>query len=171
MYYQDKLHHSLNYLPVTAVFSIIVLSSIYLFYSTSKSELAPVEDQGVIIAQLTTAPNATLAQTELYSNAVLEIYKSFKETERIFQLNGINGLNSAIVGMGLTSWDKRNRTSNELQPLVQEKFNSITGAIVAAFQLPPLPGARGLPIQFVITTTDSFDRLNEVNQDFFSKST
>lgn len=160
--YQRILHDTLNFLPVTAVFAIIILVAIYFLYATSKAELAPQEDQGVIIAQLTAAPNATLAQTQLYSNAVNRFYASFPETDRIFQLDGISGLNTSIIGMGLKPWDERKRTSNQLQPLVQQGLNNITGAIIAAFQLPPLPGARGLPIQFVVGTTESFDQLNEV---------
>ncbi len=168
--YQNSLHESLNSLNVTGVFTVIVLISIYFLYSTSKSELAPQEDQGVIISQLTAAPNATLAQTQLYANAVSKIYNSYPETERIFQLDGVSGLNSSIIGMGLTPWDKRKRTSNELQPLLQQQLNKITGGIIAAFQLPPLPGARGVPIQFVIGTTDDFERLNDVNQTFIDQA-
>ena len=40
----------------------------------------------------------------------------------------------------------------------------------AAFQLPPLPGSQGLPVQFVITTTESFDRLNKVAQQFLQEA-
>jgi multidrug efflux pump len=167
--YQRLLHESLDTKSVTAVFALIILTSIYFLYATSKSELAPMEDQGIIISQLTASPNASLAQTELYSDAVYNIYKSFPETERVFQLDGINGLNTSIIGMGLTPWDKRTRTSNQLQPLVQDQLKKMAGAIIAAFQLPPLPGARGLPIQFVIKTTDPFERLNEVNHDFLAK--
>lgn len=167
--YHHVLHDSLNYLLVTGVFSVIILLSIYFLFISSKSELAPQEDQGVIISQLTAAPNATLAQTQLYSNQVYKLYTTFPETERVFQIDGASGLNSSIIGMGLKPWDERSRTSNEIQPLVQNELNKISGALIAAFQLPPLPGARGLPIQFVITTTEAFDRLNEVNQAFLQK--
>ncbi len=162
--YQKLLQDSLDTLPVTLVFAIIILLSIGFLYLTASSELAPIEDQGVIISQLTASPNATLGQTQLYANQVNKLYMGFPETERVFQLDGINGLNSSIIGMGLKPWDQRDRNSNVLQPLVQKGLDKITGAIIAAFQLPPLPGSRGLPIQFVINGTDSFDRLNEVNQ-------
>jgi len=161
--YQRILHNSLDTLKVTGIFAVIILTSIYFLYSSSKAELAPTEDQGIIISQVTTSPNATLAQTQLYSNAVYQTYTTFPETSRVFQIDGVSGLNSSIVGMGLTPWDQRKRTSNELQPLVQAALNKITGAIIAVFQLPPLPGSRGVPIQFVIKTTDSFANLNEVS--------
>jgi multidrug efflux pump len=53
---------------------------------------------------------------------------------------------------------------------VQEQVNNIAGAKVVAFQPPPLPGARGLPIQFVITTTQGFNELNEVAQTFLQEA-
>lgn len=168
--YHTALSHSLDYLGVTAVFAAIILMSIYFLYATSRAELAPVEDQGIIISQLTTAPNATLAQTEMYGEEVYKIYQQYPETERVFQLDGINGLNTSILGMGLKPWDQRTRTSNQIQPLLQKQLGSITGAIIAAFQLPPLPGARGVPIQFVLQSTDPFERLNEVSQALLAKA-
>lgn len=168
--YHSGLHRALDFLPVMAVFTGLVLLSIYFLYTTSNSELAPTEDQSIIITQLTSSPNATLAQTQLYSDAVNKLYFTFPETERVFQLDGVSGLNSSIIGMGLKPWDKRTRTSNTLQPLIQKELNKITGGILAAFQLPPLPGARGLPIQFVIGTTESFDRLNAVTQTLLNKA-
>lgn len=168
--YHRVLHNTLNYVLVTAIFAVLILVSIYFLYSTSKSELAPMEDQGVIISQLTAAPNASLQHTQLYANQVFNIYQQFPETLRVFQLDGINGLNTSIIGMGLKPWDQRNRTSNQLQPILQGLVQSISGALVAVYQLPSLPGANGLQIQFVITTTDSFDRLNEINQALLEKA-
>ncbi|HSW70170.1 MAG TPA: efflux RND transporter permease subunit [Gammaproteobacteria bacterium] len=162
--YHQVLHSSLNTLPVTGVFAAIILVSIYFLYTSSKAELAPIEDQGVIISQITTGPNATLAQTQLYSNAVSKIYMDFAETERVFQIDGAGGLNMSIVGMGLSPWNLRKRTTNDLQPLIQSKLDKLSGATAAVFQLPPLPGSRGVPIQFVIKSTDPFMQLNEVSQ-------
>ena len=163
--YQRRLHGALDFLPVIAVFAAIVLGSIYFLYATSKSELAPQEDQGVIISLLTAAPTATLEQTQLYSRQVYQAYTSFPETDHVFQLEGISGLNSGVAGMVLKPWDERHRTADQLQPLVQQKLSAISGALVVAFQRPPLPGGgRGLPMQFVIGTTDSFGRLNDVTQ-------
>lgn len=169
--YEKKLKSSLNYLPVTAVFAAIILSSIYFLYITSKTELAPQEDQGIIITQLTAAPNATLFQTQLYSNQVFQLFEKYSEVNHVFQVIGSTGLNSAISGMVLNTWDKRKRTTNEIQPILQQQLNQIAGAKVAAFQLSSLPGnSNGLPIQFVITTTSSFDQLNMVMQEMLSQA-
>jgi multidrug efflux pump len=171
LHYQYWLHDSLEYLPVTAVFALIVLGSIYFLYSTSPVELAPQEDQGIIIAQLTAAPNAALPQTQLYQKEVYKIFNQLPEKDRIFQLDGIGGLNAGISGVGLKPWEQRVRTTMEIQPELQEKFNQISGAKVVAFQPPPLPGGgRGLPIQFVLQTTESFDRLNLLAQQLIDQA-
>ena len=78
--YERWLHGSLNYLPVTAVFALIVLGSIYFLYSSATSELAPQEDQGVIIAIGTAAPNATLAAAPVVSTSrCLTSSKAFRK--------------------------------------------------------------------------------------------
>lgn len=168
--YQRGLHHSLDLQSVTAVFTVIVLISIYFLYSSSRSELAPQEDQSIILTQFTGAPNATLEQTHMYSSLINDLYFTYPETERVFQLDGVSGLNSSMIGMSLKPWEQRKRSTNELVPLIQRQLNTITGGIIAAFQLPSLPGARGLPIQFVVGTTEPFERLNEVAQEILAKA-
>jgi multidrug efflux pump len=157
--YERLLHGALNYVPVTMVFALIILSSIYFLYLGSKSELAPQEDQGVIITSSTPAPDATLQQRELYSHAVYETFKKHPQTDHVFQLD-MPG--TSIAGMVLKPWNERQKTSNELQPIVQKELNHIAGIRVVAFQPPSLPGSRGLPVAVVIQTTDPFSRLYEV---------
>jgi multidrug efflux pump len=166
-FYQRGLHGSLDYLPVTMVFALIVLSSIYFLYAGAKSELAPQEDQGVVITQSLAAPNATLQQRQLYSKEVYRIFASHPEMAHVFQLD-VPG--QSIAGLVFKPWDERAKTSNELQPVLQQEVGQIAGVRVVAFQPPPLPGSIGLPTQFVIGTTDPFDRLNTVAQQFLQEA-
>ncbi len=161
--YERLLHGSLNHLPVTAVMAVLILGSIYFLYSTSMSELAPQEDQGVLITASFNNPTATLAQRQLYAEQVYDVFKTFPETDHVFQLNTPS---QVIAGMVLKPWDERKQTASQIQPVLQQKLNHIAGSQIAVFQPPPLPGARGLPIQFVITTTEPVDRLYQVSQKF-----
>jgi multidrug efflux pump len=165
--YERRLHGSLEAVPVTAIFAAIILGSIYFLYRGSGSELAPQEDQGVVITSATPSPNATLQQKLLYARQVYEVFARFPETAHVFQLD-IPG--QSIAGMVFTPWDERARTTNQLQPLLQQQLNQIAGIRVVAFQLPPLPGSQGLPVQFVINTTDSFSRLNDVATQFLQQA-
>ena len=162
--YQRMLHGSLNFLPVTVVFALIILGSVYFLYVGSKSELAPQEDQGIVIALSSAAPNATLNQRLLYSKEVYDKIKAYPETDHVFQLD-MPG--QSIAGMVMKPWDERKQTSNQIQPKLQQDLGSVAGARIAAFQRPPLPGSNGFPVQFVIGTTEPFERLNEVAEKFY----
>ena len=54
--------------------------------------------------------------------------------------------------------------------LFRSQWNKIAGARIAAFQFPPLPGSSGLPVQFVINTTETFGNLNTVAQQVLEKA-
>jgi multidrug efflux pump len=161
--YERKLDGVLNHVPVIVVFAIIMLGGIYFLYSTAMTELAPQEDQGVLISASFNAPDATLKQRESYGQQVHDVFRSHSETGHIFQLNMPT---QAISGMVLKPWDERVKTAGMLQPVVQKELGKIAGSQNAIFQPPPLPGPRGLPIQFVITTTEPFSKLFDVSQQF-----
>jgi multidrug efflux pump len=165
--YQRWLAGSLNYLPVTATFAVIILASIYFFYTGSSSELAPEEDQGVILASATSAPNATLEQRLLYDRQVYQDFAGYPETAHVFQLD-VPGQN--FSGMVLKPWDARIRTSMVLEPLVQRQLAGIAGQQVVSFPPSPLPGGVGLPVQFVIGTTEPFAQLNDITQTFLGQA-
>jgi multidrug efflux pump len=169
--YERLLHGALNALPVVVVFAVIILVSNYFLFTSSKSELAPQEDQGFMMVMMTAAPDATLQQTQLYSEQFAKIASSIPEIAHLFQVEGFGGLNSGFAGLVLKPWDKRIRTTKDLLPVIQNMLGGITGAQAVAFLPAPLPGTgHGLPVQFVIGTTDSFDRLNEVSQTFMDKA-
>lgn len=166
-FYSRILHQSLNYLPVTAVFAAIILGSIYFLYGSSNSELAPQEDQGVIITLSSAAPDATLAQRLIFSGQVYKKFIQHPENNHVFQLD-LPG--QSIGGSVLKPWDQRKRTASELLPVIQEEMNRIAGVRVAAFQPPPLPGSSGLPVQFVIGSTESFEQLHAMTQQFMQEA-
>ncbi len=165
--YLKILHGTLGYLPVTAVFASIILVSIYFLYNSANSELAPQEDQGIIITSSTAAPDATLQQRLLYSRQVFEKFTSYPENDHVFQLD-MPG--QSIAGMVLKPWAERKQNATELQTALQLQLNQISGVRVAAFQPPPLPGSSGLPVQFVIGTTESFEQLNTIAQQFMQEA-
>ncbi|MGC9953086.1 MAG: efflux RND transporter permease subunit [Rhizomicrobium sp.] len=159
--YQRTLHGALNELPVIVVFAAIVFGAIYFLFSLSKSELAPSEDQGIVIALVTPPPTATLQQSLIWQREAFKIAKSYPETDHTFQI-AAPGFN--LLGIVLKPWDQRSRSADDLQPLMQKQLSTIAGVRAAAFQVPPLPGPRGLGVQFVIQTTQSFQQLNTVAQ-------
>lgn len=164
--YKSLLHGALNYTPVVMVFAGIIIGSLYFLYGASKTELAPQEDLGIMISLVTPPPNATVDQRLIYQQQLWDVYNSHPERGHVFQFTAPA---QTISGMVLTPWDERSKTSNELVPEIQNEMNQIAGARVAVIQPPSLPGSRGFPVEFVIQTTDSFEQLNTVVQNFLSK--
>src|SRR5581483_7602102 len=141
----------------------------YLF-ATSTSELAPQEDQGFVAYQLIGPPNATITQMERYSQQVLEVGESVPEYQGSFQIIGAPAVSQGLGGMMFKPWSERSRSADQLQQVLQKKWNDVAGAQVAAFQFPPLPGAQGLPVQFVITTSEPIENLYQVSQQVLSRA-
>lgn len=161
--YSRSLTGALNYLPVIAVFAGLILCSIYWLYTSAPSELAPEEDQGIILAQSISAPNATLQQKQLFNRQTYETFSKHPETETVFQ---VESTGTSIAGWVLKPWDERKATTKTLQPMIQQELNQQAGQKIVAFQTSPLPGSNGLPMQIVIGTSDGFDKLNEVAAKF-----
>jgi multidrug efflux pump len=165
--YRRLLDASLNNMSVSLTFGALVLLSTYWLYSSSKSELAPNEDQGLVLTQSTPAPNATLKQKLFYGNQEYKIIAKHPETASVFQINS-PAMN--LSGMVLKPADKRKTGAEDLQHIIQAELAEIPGSRIVAFQQPPLPGAMGLPIQFVVQSSDSFDKMNDVSRDLLAQA-
>jgi multidrug efflux pump len=165
--YRRRLEAMFRIKPVVAVFALLLLAMIPWLYSSSTSELAPDEDQGVVLSLTYAAPSATLEQRLFYDQQVYELVAHRPETKTMFQ---IDTSSQVIGGWVLKPWDQRTATTKTLQPEFQQLLNTVPGTRSVAFQPAPLPGSNGLPIQFVIGTTGSFKELNDVARDFMTKA-
>lgn len=164
--YQRRLARSLDYVPVTAVFVVLVLVSIALLYRSSKSELAPQEDTSFVLAISTYAPDATLQRKLLYGAQAFGILKAIRGVSQVFQ---IEAPGTSFTGLLLGPIDRR-PSADAMQQQAQQALNHVAGAKIAVFQLPSLPGARGYPVQFAIKTTEPALRLNEVSRAFLAEA-
>src|SRR5690606_7170721 len=112
---------SLNYRPVTLVFAALVLVGCYFLFSMTRSELAPDEDQGVLMVQMTGPANASIEYMDRYGQAVSDRINTVKEAVRPFLILGGGasmgtGPNTGFTGINLVPWDQRVRTQMEIAP-------------------------------------------------------
>jgi multidrug efflux pump len=160
--YTRMLSSSLNTVPVTLVFGAIIFASIYFLAQGAKSELAPDEDQGAVISFLTNAPNATIPQSARYDEMLNAKFLARKEIIHTFQFD-LPGQD--ILGSVLVPWDQRSVSAATLQNEMQDQADdSDTGQQVALFLPPSLPGSQGLPVDFVIKSTDDFSAIYPFSQ-------
>ncbi|PRC91171.1 efflux RND transporter permease subunit [Solimicrobium silvestre] len=168
--YMRILHSLLNTWQVLIVMAVILIVCWVMMFKMSKSELAPEEDQGIVLSLVTGPPTATADQMQTYADQIFKAAKDFPEYKQMFQLTGVPTSNQGIGGVLLKDWDQRTRGAKEVQLELQEKWNKIAGVRVVAFQFPALPGSSGLPVQVLITTTEPFENLNEVAQQVIAKA-
>lgn len=169
--YQRMLRATLDAWPVIVTFGFIVMALILVLAKLSQSELAPEEDQGYLPHLITAGPTATVAQVRTYSQQVLDIQKKESSIAHTVQYEGFPTSNSGFTITVLKPWDERDVRTQELRVGLQTQYNDIAGARVAVFGPPALPGGGGgLPLQFVINTTDSFQNLNDVAQRIVAKA-
>ncbi len=165
--YQSTLRELLTTWQVIIVMGVILLGGVAYLYATARSELAPTEDQGIVLMQATAPANSTVNQMQTYADQIYQIASAEPEYEQAFQ---ITSATTSFGGILLKDWDQRSRNSTKFQEDIQNKWNGIAGARIAAFQFPALPGAQGLPVQVVINTTESYEQLNEVSQAVLEKA-
>jgi multidrug efflux pump len=170
----DRYHRLLKSLlatwPVPVVMGLLLLLLMFPLYKFAKSELAPPEDQGIVLYNIQGPPNATPQQMLTYAHQAFQVAKATPEYQQMFQMTGVPTANQGIGGMLLKPWDERTRSADEIQKEFQKKLAPIAGARAVVFQKPPLPGSQGLPLQFVIKTTQPFQNLYEVSQAVLDKA-
>ena len=84
-----------------------------------KSELAPQEDQGVVISLVDIGAERDAAADAVYSQ---QIYRDLARLSGDDQCSSSTCPGRSIAGMVLKPWDQRTRSHDELQPIVQQKM-------------------------------------------------
>ncbi len=139
--------------------------ALVLVFPTMKQELSPLEDRGVILANITAPDGATLDYTNRYAQAVERIGQPFKEFDRVFANVGNPTVAQASVVFRTVDWEERQRTTIEMARELQPKLGGLPGATVFTITPPSLgQGFRERPINFVIQTSDSYQNLNAVSR-------
>ncbi|MFK3978685.1 efflux RND transporter permease subunit [Shewanella vesiculosa] len=162
--YGRLLAHTLAARSAVLVVGVVVLASIFVLFSGTRHELAPMEDQGIVLA-ITQAPQyAGVDYTARYTEQLEEVFESIPEFDSSFMhIAGIaGGQNKMLGGAILKDWSERTRTGTEIQGDIQAAGGAINGETVTAFQFPALPGSSGgLPVQMVLRSPDDFKTLYE----------
>lgn len=161
--YAEKLHAAFQHQSVVATFACIMLLGCALVAMTTPTELAPDEDQSVLFLSLTAPKYANLNYTIKFTDELNQIFKQFPETNNYFVVNGAGQVNNAFAGMILKPWEERSISQDKVLAKLQPLLNGIAGLSAVAFPLPSLPSnGDGLPVQFVITSTEDYTVLNQL---------
>ena len=125
-----------------------------------KRELSPIEDRGVIVAQVNAPDGATLDYTNRYARAIERVGESYPEFDRIFSTVGNPTVAQGNIFFRTTPWEERKRTTLEIAREMTPRVSGLSG--VTAFPITPPSLGQGFtqrPINYVIITSDSYQNL------------
>ena len=157
--YGRALSRTLNLRPLIYTLWIGMSLLALGFFTMSVKELAPAEDQGVILGIVNTPSNFTLDLLNETATEVNRMFQEVPETEFTFQLTRTD---FGFSGMGLKPWDKRDRKVFGLLPETQMKLASLPGVQVFPINPPALPGGGQFPVEFVIASTADTKEILEI---------
>ncbi|BEO80057.1 resistance-nodulation-cell division (RND) efflux transporter [Serratia marcescens] len=158
--YARALDFSLHHRWLTGTLALLVMLSLPLLYLMPQRELAPTEDQAIVLTAIKAPQHANLNYVERFAYKLDEVYNRMPETESRWIINGSDGTASGIGGINLTLWQARQRSASAVQADLQRAVNDVEGTSIFAFQLPALPGSTGgLPVQMVLRTPQDYPQL------------
>ncbi|HIE0705282.1 TPA: MexW/MexI family multidrug efflux RND transporter permease subunit [Serratia marcescens] len=158
--YARALDFSLHHHWMTGALALLVMISLPLLYLMPQRELAPTEDQAIVLTAIKAPQHANLNYVERFAYKLDEVYNRMPETESRWIINGSDGTASGIGGINLTLWQARQRSASAVQADLQRAVNDVEGTSIFAFQLPALPGSTGgLPVQMVLRTPQDYPQL------------
>lgn len=160
--YGKVLDRTLNRVGLTAMIGLFILASNYLMFANSKNELAPDEDQSILLFSASGPRTATLEYLEPYGQQMHDGFEQFPEyLESFFIVGRTPG--QIFGGFKMVAEDERERSQKDLQGPLFGSLGQIAGLRSFVFPRPSIPTpSRGAPLQFVITTDSNYDELVEI---------
>ena len=162
--YRRALTTALSHRAVVLLFAAAVAGSSYYFFVNLKSELAPVEDRGVIRVRGTGPEGATLAYTSRYSAEADAILAALPEIKSRLVINGNPEVSGFLIFAPLKDWSERTRTQQEITREIGPKVRRIAGV----FAFAPNPNAFGQrgssrPVEFVVQSSGTYEELDQLS--------
>ncbi|MGD9867202.1 MAG: efflux RND transporter permease subunit [Hyphomicrobiales bacterium] len=161
--YRRLLGLALSMRPVMLLIGLAVAGSSYFFYGMLKSELAPYEDQGTVVAIFLAPEGATIDYTDKYAAQLEDIFANTKDIDRYFVVSGSPVVSQGIGFVKMTPWSERTRTQQDIAQELRPKLFAVPGILAFPGNPPPLgQSVRDKPISFVVQTSQSYDTLQEM---------
>ncbi len=158
--YRRLLSASLRVRPIILLIAAGVAGMSAVIYVSLKSELAPLEDRGIIRVRGTGPEGATVSYTSRYANSVDKILSGVPEVRGRLTISGTPEVSQSLVIAPLNDWAERTRSQQQITAEVAPALQKVAG-IQAFAQSPGAFGQRGSgrPIEFVIQSSGTYEEL------------
>ena len=168
--YRALLTRSLRLKWVVVGVGLGIFAGALVLFRMLPSELAPQEDQGLVIAFGIAPEGSTVDYTDQYAKQMEAIFKKVPEVDRQFQIVGFPSITQTIGFVGLKDWSERDRGAVDVQGALFPQFMGIPG-VMAFPVLPPALGQDGFgqPVAFVVQSTGTWEELGATVQQLMAK--
>jgi multidrug efflux pump len=160
--YAKLLKHTLNNRLIVVMVMIIAAGASAILFKLIKTELAPLEDRGVLFGFVSAPEGSTVGYTQRYVTQIEKFYEALPERGPINGNGGWPTATDATVVLRLTPWSERGRSQMDIAKELMPKFQSLAG--VNAFPVnPPSLGQspRSKPVEFVIMAQVPYETLQQ----------
>ncbi len=163
--YRRALGAALNQRWIVVLVMLASAAGSAWLFSTAQSELAPMEDRGVIFMPINAPDGATLDYTARYLDAIERITAGYPEIDRAFLFAGNPSVAQGAAILRTVDWADRTRSTPEIARAMLPQLALLPG--VTAFPITPPSlgqGFRERPLNVVIVTNDSYENLAQAVQ-------
>lgn len=169
-WYRKGLLRALRHRTVVLLLGVAVAVGSGFLFTIIKSELAPIEDRGVIFGIVTSPEGSTLAYTLESVKQVEQFYAEQPETSGYQAVIGFPTVSDSFAILRLKPWEERERSQQEIARGLQPQFSALPG--VRAFPTnPPSFGQRATskPVEFVIMSQAPYPELARIVDGFLEQ--
>ncbi len=169
--YEHLLRLALERRKLVIGAGLLVVLAMGGLFALLKSELAPIEDRGLVLGIGIGPDGATPANIDKSARRMEAMYSAVPEVERYFMVVGVPTVNQIISFLGLKDWDERERSAGEITNELRPKlFMGIPGVMAFAVQPPSLgQSVISKQLEFFVQTTGTYDELQETTNQIMAK--
>lgn len=139
-------------------------------FTVIRSELAPLEDRGVIFGRVTSPQGATVQYTADALAAIESYYANISEASAYNAVAGFPTVADGNAILRLKSWEERQRKQQDISREANARFSQLPGVIAFAVNPPSLgQSPRALPIEFVIMSQVPYPELDRMVNAFLAE--
>lgn len=168
--YRSGLRLALRHRLLVLLLGVIVALGSVVLFKVVKSELAPLEDRGVIYGMLTSPEGSTMDYMLQSMEQVERIYSTIPEASNTQSIIGFPTVTDGLAILRLKPWDERHTSQQSIAQALKPQFDALSG--VRAFPTnPPSLGQRATskPVNFMIMSQASYPEMDALVNKFLAK--
>ncbi|MCF2907229.1 efflux RND transporter permease subunit [Pseudoalteromonas sp. DL2-H2.2] len=165
--YKALLSASLNWRNQILLGAMVLSLMVVPFFTGSKKELAPVEDQSQIFVLVQSPPESSLTYNEDNMHGVVDTLLDMPGTTQMWQNIFTN---SAFGGVEFISASKRDYTTMSLIPEVYGRLAQLPGINPLPILPSPLPTAGQFDVEMVVKSSASYEEMKQYADQLIGKA-